>query len=154
MAFLKLSADEAGNTTRPIGPLDVPTRVDLGVEMKGWFVNLAGSYRVHQTDRFDVQLLGGARYLSLEMGAKLDTSLVPGEKIVDEGDDVLDAIVGVRGLAELSEKWWLSYRFDIGTGDSDLTWNASAQFGRKFDWGSLAVGYRRCHRCHFQSTLS
>lgn len=143
--YLKLSADKAGVTTIPIGPFDVPTRVDFGVEMKAWIVNLAGSYRIHQADRFDVQVLAGARYLSLDVGAELDTSLIPGEKIVDGRDDVWDAIIGVRGLADLSDKWWLTYRFDIGTGDSDLTWNASVQFGRKFDWGSLALGYRYLH---------
>lgn len=145
LAYLKLSADEAGITRIPIGPLNVPTRVDFGVELKGWFLNLGGSYRVHQADKFDVQLLAGARYLALDMGAKLDTSLIPGEKPFDGRDDVWDAIVGVRGLADLSDKWWLTYRFDIGTGDSDLTWNASLQFGRKFNWGSLAVGYRYLH---------
>jgi len=108
-------------------------------------LSIGGSYRVHQADRFDVQVLAGARYLSLDLGAKLNTSLIPGEKPFDGRDDVWDAIVGVRGLAELSDKWWLTNRFDIGTGDSDLTWNASAQLGRKFDWGSLAVGYRFPH---------
>jgi hypothetical protein len=143
--YLKLSADDAGVTTMPIGPLNVPTRVDLGFEMKAWIVNLAGAYRIHQADRFDVQVLAGARYLSLDVGAEPDTSLIPGEKVVGGRDQVWDAIIGVRGLADLSDNWWLTYRFDIGTGDSDLTWNASLQFGRKFDWGSLAFGYRYLH---------
>jgi hypothetical protein len=113
--------------------------------MESWIVNLAGAYRVHQADKFDVQVLAGARYLSLDVGAKLDTSVVPGAKIVDGKDHVSDAVVGVRGLADLSDKWWLTYRFDIGAGGSDRTWNASLQFGRKYDWGSLAVGYRYLH---------
>ena len=145
VAYLKLSGDEAGNTTIPLGPSNVPTRVDIGVDVTAWFANLAGAYRVHQTDKFDVQVLAGARYLSLDVEAKLDTSLIPGAKLVDGSEDSWDAIVGVRGLAELSDKWWMSYRFDIGTGDSDLTWNASLQFGRKYDWGSLALGYRYLH---------
>ena len=145
VVYLKLSADNAGSTTIPVGPFNVPTRVDIGVDMKAWIVNLAGAYRVHQADKFDIQVLAGTRYLSLDVGAELDTSLIPGEKIVDGRDDVWDAIVGVRGLADLSDKWWLHYRFDIGTGGSDRTWNASAQIGRRFNWGSLAVGYRYLH---------
>jgi len=146
VVYLKLSADEAGNTTIPIGPLNVPTRVDIGVDMKTWIVNLAGSYRVYQTDKYDVQLLAGARYLSLDTEAELDTSIVPaGGTEVNADDDVWDGIVGIRGLANLSDKWWLTYRFDVGSGGSDLTWNASAQFGRRYDWGSLAVGYRYLH---------
>lgn len=143
--YLKISTSEAGNTTVPVGPFNVPTRAEIGVEMETWIVSLAGAYRIHQADKFDVQVLAGARYLSLDIDAELDTSLLPGEKLVSGRDDVWDAIVGVRGLAELSDKWWLTYRFDIGTGGSDQTWNAIAQFGRKFDWGSLAVGYRYLH---------
>ena len=145
IVYLKLSADEAGHTTIPVGPVNVPTRIDFGIDMKAWIVNLAGAYRVYQSDNFDVQFLAGTRYLSLETKAKLDTSLIPGRKSVDGSDHVWDAIVGARGLADLSDKWWLTYRFDAGTGDSDLTWNASVQFGRKYDWGSLAVGYRYLH---------
>ena len=146
VSYLKLSADEGGNRTVPLGSFNVPTRVDIGVEMTTWIVNLAGSYRVYQTDKYDVQLLAGARYFYLDTKAELDTSIVPaGGTEVDADDDVWDGIVGVRGLANLSDKWWLTYRFDVGSGGSDLTWNASAQFGRKYDWGSLAAGYRYLH---------
>lgn len=146
VVYLKLSTDEGGKTTVPVGPLNVPTRVDIGVEMTTWIVNLAGAYRVYQTDKYDVQLLAGARYFYLDTKAELDTSIVPAGGVeVDADDDVWDGIIGVRGLANLSDKWWLTYRFDVGSGGSDLTWNASAQFGRKYDWGSLAAGYRYLH---------
>ena len=51
----------------------------------------------------------------------------------------------MRGISELSDKWMLIYRFDIGSGGSDQTWNAVAQFGYQYDWGSLVVGYRYLH---------
>jgi hypothetical protein len=146
LVYLKLSADKAGNTTIPLGSASIPARVDIGVNMKTWIVDLASTYRVYQTDKYDVQLLGGVRYLSLDAEAELDTSIVPGGGIeVDASDDVWDGIIGVRGLANLSDKWWLTYRFDVGTGGSDVTWNAATQFGRKYDWGSLAAGYRYLH---------
>ena len=78
VVYLKLSADEAGNTTIPVGPLSVPTRVDFDVEMKTWIVDLAGAYRIYQTGKHDVQVLAGVRYLWLDVGAKLDTSVIPG----------------------------------------------------------------------------
>lgn len=142
VVYLKLSADEGGNTTIPLGPLDIPTKVDFGVDMETWIVNLVGAYSLVQTDKHDVQLLAGARYFWLDTTVELDASVVPGEVLVDGSDEVLDPIVGVRGVTELSDKWWLNYRFDIGGGDSDLTWNAAVQFGRDYDWGSAVLGYR------------
>jgi hypothetical protein len=143
VVYLKLSPDEAGKTTIPIGPLSIPTRVDFGADMETWIANLAGSYSIHRTDKHDVQVLAGVRYFSLEVGTELDASVIPGGgAVVDGRDDVWDGIIGLRGVSELSDKWWLNYRFDIGTGGSDLTWNAVAQFGYTYDWGSLVVGYR------------
>ena len=143
VVYLKLSADDSGNTTIPIGPLSVPTRVDFDVEMETWIASLASAYSIYRTDKHDVQVLAGVRYLWLEVGTKLDTSVIPGGGVVVDGrDDVWDGVVGLRGVSELSDKWWLNYRFDIGTGGSDLTWNAIAQVGYTYDWGSLVGGYR------------
>lgn len=143
--YLKLSFDEAGNRTIPVGSFSIPTRVDIGLDMEGWWVNLAGAYRVYQGDNFDVQLLAGARYLSIDVDAELDASVIPGQILVAEKDHALDAVVGARGLWDINDKWWMSYRFDIGAGDSDQTWSAAAQLGYKYDWGSLAFGYRHQH---------
>ena len=148
LTYLKLSFDKGGNTVvdpKPGNSLMIPTRVDLDVEMKGKVLNLASSYRIRQTDTYDVQLLAGVRYLALDVDVMLDSSLIPGEKVIDGNDDVFDAIIGIRGQADLSDKWWLSYRFDIGTGQSDLTSMAAVQIGHKYDWGTLALGYRYMH---------
>jgi len=58
---------------------------------------------------------------------------------------VWDAIAGVRGVTSLGDKWYLNYRFDIGTGGSDLTWNTAAQLGRRYNWGSMMLEYRYLH---------
>ena len=34
------------------------------------------------------------------------------------------------------------YYFDIGAGDSDLTWNAFAGLAREYNWGDLLIAYR------------
>ena len=149
VVYLKLSADDGGTKVidpKPGNPFIIPTKVDIGVEMETWIVNLAGSYSVYQTDKHDVQLLAGVRYFWLDLDAGLDTSIIPADGILVSGQDhVWDGIVGVRGVSKLSDKWILSYRFDIGAGGSDQTWNAVTQLGYQFDWGSLAVGYRYLH---------
>ena len=42
----------------------------------------------------------------------------------------------------LTEEWYLPYHFDIGTGDSDLTWQALVGVGYRFDWGDILLAYR------------
>jgi hypothetical protein len=42
----------------------------------------------------------------------------------------------------LTEQWFVPYRLDIGTGDSDFTWHAFAGIGYKFDSYKLLAGYR------------
>ena len=149
VVYLKLSADEGGTKLVNPGPgnsLVIPTKVDIGVEMENWIVNLAGSYSVYQTDTHDVQILAGLRYFWLELTGELDTSVIPVDGILVEGDDdVWDVVAGVRGKSQLSDQWWFNYRFDIGTGESDQTWNAVAQLGYQRDWGSVVLGYRYLH---------
>ena len=55
-----------------------------------------------------------------------------------------DAIIGVKGIVTLSENgsWIAPYRFDVGTGESKLTWQAIAGVGYMFDWGSTVLGWR------------
>ena len=141
-SYLKISGSETGTRTLPIGPGGIPTQVDVGLAMEGTVVNLNASYRIIVTDKYDVQIVAGPRYLSLDIVTELDASLLPGQVVVDVSEEFWDAVVGVRGMGRLSDKWWLSYRFDVGAGDSDLTWTAAAQIGRRFGWGSVTGGWR------------
>lgn len=113
--------------------------------MTAWVVDFVGSYNLLRTEKATLEALAGARYLSMDVGVSVDADLIPGALQGSGYDRSWDAIAGVRGLAFLSDKWYLNYRFDIGTGEADLTWNAVAQFGRRFNWGSLMLSYRYLH---------
>ncbi len=41
-----------------------------------------------------------------------------------------------------SESWYLPFHLDIGTGDSDLTWQAMAGIGYRFSKIDIGAGYR------------
>ena len=57
--------------------------------------------------------------------------------------DLWDGIIGVRGHFDLgNSNWSVPYSFDVGTGSSELTWNAMAGFSRSFGWGDLILVYR------------
>jgi hypothetical protein len=55
---------------------------------------------------------------------------------------VWDAVAGVRGRAKLDGSWYLPFHLDVGTGESDLTWQAAGGVGYRFDWGDADLTYR------------
>jgi hypothetical protein len=57
--------------------------------------------------------------------------------------DIWDGIVGLKGSVNLSKRWFVPYYADIGTGDSDLTWQAMAGISyRAAHWADIALTYR------------
>jgi len=121
--------DVEGDTT--VGP-----GVKLDLELTGWVVTPAVGYNLVETERGRLDILGGARYLYLDTDLRLGSDSFP-----DSGS-FWDGIVGVRGAVNLTEKWYLPYYLDIGTGESDLTWQALGGVGYKFNKFDVVVAYR------------
>ena len=55
-----------------------------------------------------------------------------------------DAIVGVKGRVGFgaNREWFIPYYVDIGTGDSDFTWQGSAGIGYAYPWGEVIATWR------------
>ena len=87
------------------------------VELTGWIVTPAVGYAVHNSEKARVEVLAGARYLSLDAGVKVNAN---GTQIFNSSDSGSnwDGIVGMRADINLSPKWYLPVYFDVGTGDS------------------------------------
>jgi hypothetical protein len=86
-----------------------------------------------------VQVIAGARYLDLSLDFNLGLqSQRFGRPIgTHASEGVWDAVVGVRGHANPGGNWYLPYHLDIGTGQSDLTWQAAGGVGYRFNWGDV-----------------
>jgi hypothetical protein len=58
--------------------------------------------------------------------------------------DQWDAIVGGKGRIAFgsSRKWAVPYYFDIGTGESELTWQVELGLAYSFGWGDVGVVWR------------
>jgi opacity protein-like surface antigen len=57
--------------------------------------------------------------------------------------DVWDAIIGMRGIISLGDRWFVPWGANIGAGDSDLTWQAMTGVGFKASsWADIALTYR------------
>ena len=130
-------------------PADVSASANLDLKTVVW--TLAATYRVIETKDGMLDLLAGARLLDVK--ESLDWTLngnigqipAPGragtQSIKSHNTDV---VVGIKGRATVGEekKWFIPYYADIGTGDSDLTWQAMTGFGYAFSWGEVMGGWR------------
>ena len=122
-------------------------RLDADMHLQGEALTLAGTYTVIKDPGLEILLLGGLRYLSIDLQADWQASgslgLIDSSGAASTGPDYWDAIIGVRGRVGIAQsKWFVPYYLDVGTGDSDLTWQAAAGVGYGFDWGEVAALYR------------
>jgi hypothetical protein len=138
--------------TGPGGRITIPANasldVNMGLESTIW--TLAATYTAVEKPNYELLVVGGARYLDVKADLSWQASgnigpLPPAARSGNASGKVRnwDAIVGVRGRADLgASPWFVPYHFDIGTGDSDRTWQALAGIGYRFSWGEASLGYR------------
>ena len=142
--IIYMDVSGSNSTTVNVGPgpgPGVPVSVSAGLNMKTWVFTGAGGYDVVQTDKARLAVIGGVRYLKLDADMNQTGSiLLPPSLSLSE--DFWDGIVGVRGGIMLNEKWYIPYYADIGTGQSNLTWQLFAGIGYMFNWGDIKLGYR------------
>ena len=130
-------------------PAGITTNAHLNVKGSVW--TAAGSYRLVSTPAHTLDALAGVR--GLNVTEKLDWSFSadvgpfvgPGRQGSSEArKENWDGIIGVKGIARLGDdlKWFVPYYADIGTGESDLTWQATAGIGYTFSWGDLLATWR------------
>jgi hypothetical protein len=144
--YLDISQDEGGSGSRPV--LGATLKVDIDVGLKASISTFGGGYNLIDNDRATLDLIGGARYGWVDTDLKVksdrtDPRLQLSRDIkVSDSQDNWDGIVGVRGELNLNDHWYMPYYADVGTGQSDLTWQALAGVGYKFKWGDVLLVYR------------
>jgi hypothetical protein len=143
LIYLDVSQKNDGQITLPVGS-GVNISTEAEVKLKGWIVTPTVRYNLIENEKGSLNLLAGARYLWLDAEIKADTSGPLGNrqaKVSDSGS-VWDGVVGVNGQIELTEQWYLPYYVDVGTGQTDLTWQAFAGVGYRFEKLDALLGYR------------
>ena len=142
--YLDLGASKKATRDFGIGHIELPASVDanLRLDVTGWVWTLAGSYEVVQQQNFSLDVLAGARMLDLEedlhwsLNGDISTLPLPGRSGSSNVKDTLwDGIVGLKGRATFGAErnWYVPYYVDVGTGDSDLTWQGMVGLGYHFD---------------------
>lgn len=115
-------------------------RADLSLEQT--VLDLRGSYRVFESDKGWLEILAGARYMSVDLGLTLQPGLAPGSS--GSGRETWwDAVGGLRGHYDISDRVFLTAMTDIGGGSSDLTWQMQGGIGYRInDLIHFTGGYR------------
>lgn len=151
--YLDEGAHETGVRDFTVGPGQIPGDVSMNVryDLKATLWTVAGTYGLVHSPQNRVDLTFGARMV--DMSQELDWTFsgniadlpLPGR----DGSSKLsvtnwDAVVGLKGFSFIgqSDKWVVPWQVDIGTGDSDFTWQAMAGIGYQFGWGALMLNYR------------
>lgn len=153
--YMDVSSSDSSVKSIDFGGSVVSTSRDIGseVDLKNFIATFGGGYQIIDQGWLKMDLIAGLRYLWLE--AELDWNLsatvsgpLPGQTFARTGnhtedEDIWNGIVGVRGQVKLGEShWFIPYYLDIGTGDSDLTWQAFSALAYSFGSWDVVLGYR------------
>ena len=136
-----------------IGGIGLPANVSSSTNssMKSLVWTLAGSYRVMSQPGATVDTFVGARLFDTELSVDWTLNGNIGRYPIPERagtlstrSDYVDGIVGLKGRLALGEdrKWFLPYYADVGTGESQLTWQAMAGLGYAYRWGEVVATWR------------
>ncbi len=133
----------SGGETQGVG-----TSLVTGFEhdLTAWLLSFYGGYNVMDEGSSKLDIIAGMRYFSLDVDAIIN---LPGDRLpliyMSPSVEVYDAVIGVKGTYDINENWYIPYLFDIGAGDSDLTWQGQASIGYRFGWGDVLATYRYIH---------
>jgi opacity protein-like surface antigen len=144
VVYLDLGASKKATRAFGIGRIDIPATVtaDMTLDVTGWLWTVHGTRTVIDQDAIAMNALVGARMLTLEEELQWtfngDISSLPltersGTSRAKETQ--WDGVVGMKGRATLDAKrhWYIPYYADVGTGESDLTWQVMVGLGYSFD---------------------
>ena len=152
--YLDVSGDKNGSRDFSLGGLNLPANVssNLDLKLQGALWTIAGEYAVIQDPSTLLYVVGGARLFdikqSLSYALTADVGPFTGPTRSGSTDVNLsywDAIVGVKGRVTFGDRreWFVPYYADVGTGESQLTWQVFGGIGYQFNsWGSVLAGWR------------
>ena len=153
VVYMDLGNTKSGYRDFSIGGVGIPAGTDTNVsyDLKGWAWTLAGTWRVASGPASKVDLIAGTRLFDMRQTftyevtgnvASIPTNVRAGSSEAKISN--WDAIVGAKGRIDFGEggKWFAPWYVDIGTGESDLTFQAMGGVGYSFKWGDVVAVWR------------
>ncbi|MEO1091742.1 MAG: hypothetical protein AAFX81_13990 [Pseudomonadota bacterium] len=136
--LIYLNVEGSDQTTASV--VGLPVAASAKVNLQGVISTTAGGYQVLSTGSTGIDLMGGVRYLWLDTDLAFDIGRL--QRKTSQAGSTVDGIIAVRGRTDLTDRWYLSYYADVGTGQSDFTWQALGTVNYSVGRVDLAVGYR------------
>jgi hypothetical protein len=151
--YLDVGGSKSQTRDFSIGNIGLPasTTADLNLNLKGVVGTLAGEYRVASDATWKVEVLAGARLLDVKptlgwsINGDLGTIGIAGRSGSKEiSDNFWDGIVGVKGRYAFGDdrRWGVPFYLDVGTGQTQLTWQAAAGVSYSYQWGDIVAMWR------------
>ena len=145
LVYLNMSSSKEGAVNLPIGD-GVPIDTNASLDIKTWVGGLYGGYVFSRSQASKHQVIAGARYFSMSTDLHLEAYGPGGTPLIDRSFSpsakLWDGVVGIEGRFGLGGRWNLPYHFDVGAGNSELTYQALAGVALGFRWGDLSLTYR------------
>jgi len=129
-----MDVGDSKNHTFPNGDV---AHVDM--DIKALLMHAGVGYNLVDTGNGILDIVGGIRYVDLDVDVNTDIFI---NRNLSASKDFTDFFVGVRGYKNINANWYIPYEADIGTGDTELSWQLFAGIGYRYDWGDVKLGYR------------
>ena len=122
-----------------IRTIDLQTEVKL----KAWIVTPVIGYTLIDYDKSKLDIVAGARYLKPELFVSVNSDrALAHDPEISGSNEYWDGIVGLKGEIALYDQLYMPLYLDIGTGDSDHTWQVAGGLGYRFGLCDVVAGYR------------
>ena len=119
-----------------------PFRVGAECDLKQFIGNFRLNYRLVDTERAAFDVFAGARVNWIDVGLELKGPRGRRLNLSAERDWV-DPVIGFRTRLFMNDSWFVQASADVGSGSSDLTWQALGLVGYRFNAHcSTGLGYR------------
>lgn len=130
--------DVEAKENKTAGPVSLSAEVGL----ENFVSTLGAGWAVFDNGGTTLNVLGGVRYLAMDTSIQLTIDPPGVQPQRSESESNWDGVVGVQGRTALADRWYLTYYADVGTGDSDLTWQAIAGINYQFEAVDVVLGYQ------------
>ncbi len=152
VVYMDVGGSKSQTRDITIGGIPLPPGVtaDLNLDLKATIWTIAGEYRVATDRTANVDVLAGARSINVKpsLGWNFSADLGPLNPSRSGSTDISetkwDAIIGAKGRLYFGDnrEWFAPWYLDVGTGQTDLTWQAIGGIGYAFTWGEVIAAWR------------